>query len=409
MDPLDANESFLPRLLAVFYATFDEVQGPVIVYQVPEGSIDGPSPAPLPLEFSCSSSSLPLSPADYFSRDSSPSTSSANISFHNQRPPSPAPTAGTSVMPSKRQPLVDFNSILEYVIPKPQISGRLVHCNTPRHRILGFPVVLRDARYTRHTLRFNLCFVFDRWADVSCYEPIVRKCARVLTECEKESSFLTSPSGSQKLYQIIEQLYEDLNSYSETSIYIDGFNSLELKIFPFYPNPPEVDDWQVPIALLNLERRRDRNWDLAITKVCPHINGVNHVRKIAELADVSPEATRLCMQHLLFYQCIMMVDIFQFSNMYTLTPSIRWLADDPSVIEECGIYVTYPGHDLPSFPRLLHLYTRLKPGKTVHMWEEENGVCALGVDVRRFISFGVIKGFLRRVERWPVLIGVERG
>lgn len=70
-----------------------------------------------------------------------------------------------------------------------------------------------------------------------------------------------------KLYQIIEQLYEDLNSYSETSIYIDGFNSLELKIFPFYPNPPDVNDWQVPIALLNLERRQDRNWDLAIAKV----------------------------------------------------------------------------------------------------------------------------------------------
>lgn len=124
-----------------------------------------------------------------------------------------------------------------------------------------------------------------------------------------------------------------------------------------------------------------------------------------------------------------MVDIFQFSNMYTLTPSIRWLADDPSVVEECGVYVTFPGmlfsiplfdtysdiycclpgRDPPAFPRLLHLYTRLKPGKTVSTWEEENSVEHLGIDVRRFISFGVIKGFLRRVERWPVLIGVDRG
>lgn len=194
MDPLDSNESFLPRLLAVFYATFDEVQGPVIVHQVPEGSIDGPSPAPPSLDFDCSSSSLPIDRVDYFSRDSSPSAASAGFLIpsnqppdtpnQNQRPRSPSPTNGRSIIPSKKQPLVDFNSILEYVIPKPQISGRLVHCNTPRHRILGFPVVLRDARYTRHTLRFNLCFVFDRWADVSCYEPIVRKCARVLTECE---------------------------------------------------------------------------------------------------------------------------------------------------------------------------------------------------------------------------------
>ena len=27
-----------------------------------------------------------------------------------------------------------------------------------------------------------------------------------------------------------------------------------------------------------------------------------------------------------------------------------------------------------------------------------------GIDVRRFVSFGVIKGFLRRVHRWPVLL-----
>jgi hypothetical protein len=69
------------------------------------------------------------------------------------------------------------------------------------------------------------------------------------------------------MYQIIEQLFEDLNSYSETSIPIDSFNSIELKIFPFYPNPPKVEDWQVPVPLLNLKKRMDDSWDLTMTKV----------------------------------------------------------------------------------------------------------------------------------------------
>jgi len=43
------------------------------------------------------------------------------------------------------------------------------------------------------------------------------------------------------------------------------------------------------------------------------------------------------------YQVIMMTDIFQFSNMYTLRRSIQWLADEPNVYEECGPYVTLPG------------------------------------------------------------------
>lgn len=69
------------------------------------------------------------------------------------------------------------------------------------------------------------------------------------------------------IYAILEQLYEDLNSYSETSIEIDEFNSIELKIFPFYPNPPPVGDWQVPLALINLTKRIEPNWDLTVAKV----------------------------------------------------------------------------------------------------------------------------------------------
>lgn len=69
------------------------------------------------------------------------------------------------------------------------------------------------------------------------------------------------------MHAIIEQLYEDLNSYSETSIAMDRFNSIELKIFPFYPNPPPVKDWQVPLGLIDLRKVRESNWDLTIVKV----------------------------------------------------------------------------------------------------------------------------------------------
>lgn len=39
----------------------------------------------------------------------------------------------------------------------------------------------------------------------------------------------------------------------------------------------------------------------------------------------------------------MTIDIFQWSNMYTLRKSIQWLADEIHVKEECGPYVTKPG------------------------------------------------------------------
>lgn len=44
-------------------------------------------------------------------------------------------------------------------------------------------------------------------------------------------------------------------------------DAINLKLFPTYANPPPVYDWQVPVALLDLARHADGNWDLTMAKV----------------------------------------------------------------------------------------------------------------------------------------------
>ncbi|KAJ8078899.1 Nitrogen permease regulator 2 [Marasmius tenuissimus] len=394
------GDTFLPRIQSVFYAGFDVVTGPKIIYQVPEGLIGAPHPIPQAATPFSNPSSPNLVPGQL------PPTSSTHSIV------SPIDYRSSSRLlysPGKRtsSTLFNFEEISKYVIPPPALCGRLVICSTKRYRIIGFPAQLEGEKYQqnyRNFFRFNLCFVFERVADLSCYEPIVRKISRVLTSCEEESSFLSSPETSPTMHAVLEQLYEDLNSYSETSIAIDQFNSIELKIFPFYPNPPPVHDWMVPLALINLTKRIEDNWDLTMAKVCRHINGINHVSRIAALADCDIKLTRAAISHLLYYQVVMTIDIFQYSNMYTLSRNVQWLANEAHVREECGPYSTKPGFSIPEWPTLLHLYSRMKPGKTVSEWMQAHAVHELGIDVRRFTSFGVIKGFLRRVHRWPVLL-----
>ena len=186
MSPQPDVDSFLPRIRCVFYATFDPDQGPKIAYQVPEGTISTPIPnTTLSPHFTpVASGSLPE--PDAFSLNSpsistrirsKPPTSNRGVSLAHR---SKAGATATAIF--------DFESIVEYVIPKDQICGRLVRCNTPGHRIIGFPVKLTGPQYRcqrrRNEFRYNLCFVFDRTADISCYEPIVRKVARVLLACE---------------------------------------------------------------------------------------------------------------------------------------------------------------------------------------------------------------------------------
>ncbi|KAF9174625.1 Nitrogen permease regulator 2 [Mortierella sp. AD010] len=483
-----------PRLLSIFYCTFHPIQGPKVLYEVPEGSIL-----------------------------------------------------------SKTSPLVDFDSISEYLIPKAELCSKLVTISTPTCKVIGFPINLEHKKFERNALMFNLAFVFDKDAETSSYEPVVRKMAKVLEALEKENEFLSrqtgaamassvtpantiasnsmipavptsrgsiggtlaqdtsqanvssdgildaiseansnisisdpnasnsvpgqtqgvtgastpstpsisstlsvptdstsvastsplatppstlpttqvtstnilstmlvssppsivssaaapllmappssSPSPPSKppsspsvtgyinqgqvngsgMQNLIEQLIEDLNSYCECQIPIDSANTINLKLFPTYPNPPPVYDYQVPISTVNLEALADVNWDMTMQRITGYINGVSSVKRIAEYADVETGLARMCMQHLLYYGCIIMVDLFQFKNIYAVKLEMMRLTEDVSLQNECVSYVTLPD------------------------WIEQNQIADYNIDVRRFISFGVIKGFLYRVHKYPIL------
>lgn len=169
MRPNLGAETFLPRIRCVFYATFDHEQGPKVMHQVPEGSIITPVSVTSPRM----SASIPPASSELPSLSvSSDPDYSAAPHFRPKTRASPG--------------LFEFESISQYVIPKDQLCGRLVRCNTPSHRIIGYPVKLTGPRYSgyRNSFRYNVCFVFDRTADLSCYEPIVRKIGRVLLACE---------------------------------------------------------------------------------------------------------------------------------------------------------------------------------------------------------------------------------
>ncbi|KAJ1584815.1 hypothetical protein NDA11_007459 [Ustilago hordei] len=182
-------------------------------------------------------------------------------------------------------------------------------------------------------------------------------------------------------------------------------DAINLKLFPVYPNPAPINDWDVPVALLDLLSRVDGNWDLTLRRILPFIDGVNHVKRIAQLADADLGLTSACLEHLMYYGCIIVVDIFQYFNMYTVRPAMAKMADDEGLGRECRLYVTRAGYGMASWPELLRLYSLLRAGTTLADWVEDNAVDEKGIDVRRFVSFGVIQGFLRRVHRYPIYLG----
>jgi len=150
---MDAFGGF-PKVRAIFYAEFHTTQGPKVCFEYPEGSTKA--------ALTSSSTAPSIS-------GTTPESLISNV----------VPTESVT----SSDPVV-FDSISEYVIPKPELCGRLVKTTTLSHTIMGFPVSLEDTKYERNALIFNLCFVFGPEDETAAYGQVVRKMARVLKSLE---------------------------------------------------------------------------------------------------------------------------------------------------------------------------------------------------------------------------------
>ena len=213
---------------------------------------------------------------------------------------------------------------------------------------------------------------------------------------------------------------------------IDGTTTtINIKLFPIYPPPPQVQAWHVPLLIVDVKGMRDPSWDLTLLRILPFIDGVRSVKKIAIEADADFKLVRKAIRHLLYYGCATLLDIFAFSAIYASTESINSFIESEELQQECRNYVIIPA--LPTLPRplssrshnthndaeqyrgnegsdndvtgtrLIELYISLRQGQSLRSWIlETDPLLPKKLDIRRFITFGVIKGFLYRVHRYAI-------
>ncbi|KAF2401798.1 nitrogen permease regulator 2 [Trichodelitschia bisporula] len=397
---------------AIFYTRFHDTKGPHVLHQVPEGVIVPP----------------------------------------------------TQPHPNQEPPLFSFSAISDLIIPRQEYCGRLISVCTNHYRVIGHPVCISDSRYVRKNFIFNLALVLHEDADFTAYMNVVRKLAAMFRNLEEQSLFLskeeggsawakkedsggnddleasTSLSGSGllnssgygeggKIAAICEMLLEDLNIYCECMIPIDESNTINLKLFPTRPPPAPVYAWHVPISNVQLSTLTTTASDLTLSRIIPFIDGVNGVAQIAELADTDPKLTRKAIEHLLYYNCILLLDIFQFGAIYAPTAEIGYFVDDVDAQDEAlryacvGQYRRLTDRETKATgsrdqwawkgseagvdrARLVQLYTSMKQGLTLKNWCLEHQTLLAGIDVRRFVTFGIIKGFLYRVHKYVVASSV---
>lgn len=89
------------------------------------------------------------------------------------------------------QPLFDFPSVSDLIIPRQEFCDRLVTVCTNHYRVIGHPVCIEHARYDRNQFIFILCVVLDEDADFTGHRSVVKKLAGLLRNLEEQSAFLS--------------------------------------------------------------------------------------------------------------------------------------------------------------------------------------------------------------------------
>ncbi|CCE83764.1 Piso0_004351 [Millerozyma farinosa CBS 7064] len=431
------SDGFVP-ILALFYAVFHPTEGTKVLYQVPEGSIG---------------------------------------------------TAGKK----SDSDLFDFDTIKNYIIPKAKLCNRLISIKVGKYKVLGYPVNLENPKYSRNSFNFNFCFVFSYNSDTTPYESAIERMGKMFQVLEEQSFILSSSDKSGSFFKangtdrpmenrkvndmhvtpgfrnmskitlssiesLMQQIFQDLNNYSECCIPLDSANSVDIKLFPILPAPLNIKAYQVPVLTVELTSLVDLNWDPTMLKILPFINGVNSVKVISDLADADYILTKQCIQHLMHYKCIKIIDVFQFNAIYAPTNNIGDFLTVSGMAEECQAYIiteatepltnnsaTTPSQDsesvsqqsprfpnslsplskatslleskrnsnmrtlkIPSKATLFYLYRSLNQGQRVKDWYLEHKKSLTNIDIRRFITFGVIRGIIYRVNSFPILSAITR-
>ncbi|CAI4060719.1 hypothetical protein SUVZ_05G0100 [Saccharomyces uvarum] len=306
---------------------------------------------------------------------------------------------------------INFNTIKNYIIPKPILCHKLITFKYGTYRIVCYPVTINSPIYARNFFSFNFVFVFPYDCETSPYEPAITRLGKMFKVLEEQNQLLSKserdpvffdlkaienslltpstagppatsnpssnttpthptsdkdakdlrgnrfngekyndiikdlglPESSFSIQDLLMRIFQDLNNYSECLIPIDDGNAVDIKIFPLLRPPTTcVSLEDVPLSCVNLKKIIDVNWDPTMMGIVPYIDGLNSIAKISKFSHSDPSLVIECIRHLIYYKCVTLSDIFQFSNIYAPSSLIRNFLTDPLMATDCQSYVTFP-------------------------------------------------------------------
>jgi len=319
-------------------------------------------------------------------------------------------------------PAAAFEPLSNFVIVGKHLAHKIILVKAGDLQFLNYSMSIDNSKYERNTLLFSFGFVLDRDVASEPYEPVLRKLSSVILSLEIEKEFLFQDAAKQKIQDILCSLYKGLRQKGEAFILLDEHNFLALKLFkPISPQPRKLSDWEVPILLYSKLFMSNLPWDISLQHLCPSIDGTRHIKRIAIEAQMDVDCVKQSLRILLFYECVIVVDVFRFSNVYQqCTDATKALQGDPALLAEieafCAVDVAAPEAVAARGQRIIALLSALRPGRTLAQVlcdplpsspsptaPVPAALSVVGIDLRRLLAIAQEKGLVRRLHEYPVL------
>jgi len=302
-----------------------------------------------------------------------------------------------------------FDSISSFIIPKNPLKNHIITITVGKNwKICGFPIYIEHQKYDRNQYIFNICFIFDQNTNTCSYEAVVKKLACDLRTLEVESAFLSNDKmKTNDLPKILKQIQENLNATGECIIQKIAnleHSSIFLKLIKNHTDPQIVQSFDVPVFIVHNENFQIEDWDLTTQKILQSINGFKTVAFIANETNIGNDVVKDAIKNLLYEKVLMLVPIIQYSSMFVKTSNLVQYYQNRDIQQESFRFVQLDKESVspPSFYDMFNFYNLFNNGITVQDINEIYEPLEKNIDIRKAILFGLIKGYLSKINKYPV-------
>lgn len=134
----------------------------------------------------------------------------------------------------------------------------------------------------------------------------------------------------------------------------------------------------------------------------PYFNGFRHIEKIARLADVTVPIVIQCVKHLVVLKLVVLVPVFQYSNIYRPTPKLKELAKCPQVQQRAVEKCSKSELKRAKVRNIYLLFASMSHGATLGELCVRFDPAKHNIDERKTVLFGLVEGLIRPIHKYPV-------